>query len=292
MIRPILLTMLGMTGLCLATRESPGQTPRAEPIPAPKYTISLGGRNACVTPCTHHLARTDGGIIDVQTPSPSTLSVSMTGTPAAESYLCCTSTARQTFHLEQEFEISCSDAGTNLTALTLDSTLTGYVRSFRKAGAWVRLASASVSPLSGTAQPLVLDHPPLCVSGTEGRLCNQHLPPVQGSPMPLGRYILTADFVLDTAAGGICNAHAAADFSPDTALPADWVRTRDPFQGVSKKSFGFTLNLSASPPLESHSTAAKTSPATMIRTASLPIASPPRQAGSNVQKSAKAAFAR
>jgi len=39
-----------------------------------------------------------------------------------------------------------------------------------------------------------------------------------------------------------------ADFSPDTALPPEWVRTRDPFQGVSKKAFGFTATITAAPP--------------------------------------------
>ena len=66
--------------------------------------------------------------------------------------------------------------------------------------------------------------------------------------MPLGRFTLVADFVLDSTASGVCNAHAVADFSPDTTLPADWVRMRDPFQGVSKKSFGFTFSISTDPP--------------------------------------------
>jgi hypothetical protein len=63
--------------------------------------------------------------------------------------------------------------------------------------------------------------------------------------MPLGRYTMVANFDIDTSASGICNAHAVADFSPDTTLPAEWVRMRDPFQGVAKKSFGFTFSLSA-----------------------------------------------
>ena len=66
--------------------------------------------------------------------------------------------------------------------------------------------------------------------------------------MPVGRYTLTATFVLDTRASGVCDSHAVADFSPDTALPPEWVRTRDPFQGVSKKSFGFTATVTAAPP--------------------------------------------
>ncbi len=59
---------------------------------------------------------------------------------------------------------------------------------------------------------------------------------------------MTVTFVLETRASGVCDSHAVADFSPDTALPPEWVRTRDPFQGVSKKSFGFTATVTAAPP--------------------------------------------
>jgi hypothetical protein len=138
----------------------------------------------------------------------------------------------------------------------LDSSLVGYVRSFRKAGACARLASAAVTPASWDSPALVIAHPPMCVSGNQGRLCNQHLPLAQGPPTPVGHYVLVADFELDCSAGGVCNAHAAADFSPDTALPAEWVRMRDPFQGVSKKSFGFTLVLNASAPGSTPTTSA------------------------------------
>jgi hypothetical protein len=66
--------------------------------------------------------------------------------------------------------------------------------------------------------------------------------------MPLGRFTLVANFIIDASASGLCDAHAVADFSPNTQLPADWVRTRDPFQGVSKEPFGFRSTLTASPP--------------------------------------------
>ena len=44
------------------------------------------------------------------------------------------------------------------------------------------------------------------------------------------------------------NARAAADFSPDTQLPSDWVATKDPFQGANKEGFGFFLTLTAKAP--------------------------------------------
>jgi hypothetical protein len=268
--KTIVFMSIGMAGLTLRATGLQGQQIRAQPLPSPSFTITPGGRDACVTPRTRNRARADGGVIDVQTPSPSTLMVAMTGTPAADSYLGCTSTSSQTFQLIQEFEIACSDSSITRVCLTLDSTLVGYVRSNRKAGAYVRLASASVSPAFWTGPPLAINHPPFCASGTEARLCNQHLPPVQGPPMPLGRYTLVANFVLDTTASGICNAHAVTDFSPDTSLPADWVRMRDPFQGASKKSFGFTLTVSAGPASGSPSSAAAPHPAAVRRSTFVP----------------------
>ncbi len=239
---------IGLCGLILMVPGTRGQPPGIAPLPAPAYTITLGGRDACVTPQTQVRARADGGIIDVRVSAPNTFSVIMTGTPAADSYLGCTSTATQTFHLVQEFEVGCSDPSVQTVSLILDSSLIGYVRSSRKAAACVRLASARIAPHSSQGISVELVHPPLCVSGTQGRLCNQHLPLAQGPPMPLGRFILIADFVLDTTASGVCNAHAAADFSPDTKLPMEWVRTRDPFQGVSKKSFGFSFSVRTTSP--------------------------------------------
>ena len=265
---PIVLMSIGLFGLTVIANGSQGQPPRAEALPAPKYSITLGARDACVTPCTSNRARADGGIIDVQTPSANTITVAMTGTPAADSYLGCTSTATQTFRLVQEFEVACSDSAISTVSWTLDSTLTGYVRSARKAGACVP-GRRYRDPSSGATPPLALSHPPQCVSGTQGQLCNQHLPPVQGPPMPVGRYTLAAEFVLDTTASGVCNAHAVADFSPDTSLPTDWVRVRDPFQGASKKSFGFTLVLTAGPPAANSSAAARRLPPEAVRRTAL-----------------------
>jgi hypothetical protein len=260
---------VALPGLTVSFCPAAGQTPRIEPLPAPRYTITLGARDACVTPQTHLRARADGGAIDVQSRPSGTLEAVLTGTPAADSYMGCTSTATQTFRLVQEFDVSCSDPNERNVSFTLSSTLCGYVRSMRKAAAGVQLASVSVIPGTETVAPLVLSHPPLGVSGTQGRLCNQQLPPVHGPPMPLGKFKLVADFVLDTTASGICNAHAVADFSPDTSLPADWVRMRDPFQGASKKAFGFTISLTAGPPSAVSQSASVPSAPVQVRQAAL-----------------------
>ena len=100
-----------------------------------------------------------------------------------------------------------------------------------------------MTPASGEASPLAVAYPPLCVEGTHGQLCNQHLPPVEGTPMPLGRYTLVASFVLDTRASGVCDSHSVADFDPDPQLDGFWADALRPFRAVPRRDFGFTIVL-------------------------------------------------
>src|SRR5438552_5816442 len=101
--------------------------------PAPStFTITLGGRTACVTPATQRFARAEAGTIDVQTPGPGVLAASLAGSVAANANLGHTGAATETFHLVQEFEITCSDTRVSAVGLTLDSALVGFVRSKHK----------------------------------------------------------------------------------------------------------------------------------------------------------------
>jgi hypothetical protein len=239
------------------------------------YTITLGPRTACATPMTSRQARAEGGFTDVTTPSANVLAMSMSGSVAANAFLGHTSMATETFHLEQEFEIECSDSASCFVRLTLESALVGFVRSKHKAGAGVKLASAKIFVAGSPETPLVVVHPPNCVEGDNARLCNQHLPLIRVDKMPLGKYVLMADFVITCDAGGLADGHSAADFSPSTSLPADWVRTRDPFQGVDKKDFGFKLVLTADPPepKKPGAMSAKTKDAKVAKTSTANLAS-------------------
>src|SRR5262249_17909922 len=67
--------------------------------------------------------------------------------------------------------------------------------------------------------------------------------PVVVRDVPLGKYVLSVHMVIEAQAGGLRDAHAAADFSPSSDLPADFVRLRDSFQHEDKKNFGFTIML-------------------------------------------------
>ena len=103
----------------------------------------------------------------------------------------------------------------------MESTLVGLVRAKHKAGASARIASAKICPLGWPESSLIVVHPPFEVAGTNGRLCNLRLSPIKVPAMPVGRYVLAADFVLTCDAAGVVDAHSVADFSPSTSLPAD-----------------------------------------------------------------------
>ena len=226
----------------LAAAEDPVPLP-AMPLSRRVYSLTLGGRSAFVTPSHRGQARAEGGQIDMTSPSSNALVAVLSGSVAANAYLGCPGSASERFQLVQEFEIACSDKNVKTAKMSLDSVLAGFVRSKHRAGAGVRLATARVCPVGSTQPVMVITHPALAVQGTDGRLCNQHLPTLEAGGLPLGRYALTAEFVVEAAAFGIADAHSHTDFSPSGSLPADWVRTRDPFQGVDKKDFGFSLTL-------------------------------------------------
>jgi hypothetical protein len=225
-----------------ALAQVPAPLPVAPATP-PVFNITLGGRSACVTPSHRGQARAEGGIIDLTTPSGNSLTANLSGSVAANAYLGCPGSASERFLLVQEFEITCSDKRVKTAKLSLDSILVGFVRSKHRAGTCMRLASAKVCPRGSPEPVMVISHPMLCAEGNDGRLCNQQLPTLEVAGVPLGHYALTAEFLLDAEASGIADAHSYGDFSPSSTLPVDWVRTRDPFQGVDKKNFGFTLTL-------------------------------------------------
>ena len=131
------------------------------PASPPTFTITLGGRTACVTPATRGQARGEGGIIEVQSSGTNAIGALLSGTAAANAYLGCPGSASETFHLVQEFELTCSDPAVSRAELTLDIALVGFVRSKHKAGAAVVLASAKVCPAAWDGSPLAFAHPPL-----------------------------------------------------------------------------------------------------------------------------------
>ena len=238
--------LVNLFAACLICGFMDGE--KADATPASPIHITPEARQGGVEPHSRREARADGGLIDVRIPTPNSVVVVMSGTVAANAYLGCRSHAEQTFHLVQELDIASSDPAVKQVELTVESSMAGYLRGRYKGSAGtVRLASMSLRPVSWDGTPLQIGHQPIMIEGTQGQLVNIHLPHLEGPPMPLGRYLLVADFSIYAEASGLCDGHAVVDFSPSTALPDNWVRARDAFQGVDKSGFGFAIVVSASP---------------------------------------------
>lgn len=232
---------------------------RAEPAApaaeskAPKFTITLGGKCENITPATHGDAKGDGKV-DVETGDNQVKAV-LGAAAGANVFIGVESTATTTVHLVQEFEITCSDSSINQVYLTLESNLLGFVRSKHKASAAVRLASATIAPVGWATTPLAVSYPGLGVGGPNG--CNggpkgykyeTPLEPVKAPPMPLGRYVLNATFVVGASASGLLDAHSTAIFMTESEDLDAWEREHDPFKGDAHDDFGFTLTLKADAP--------------------------------------------
>jgi hypothetical protein len=227
----------------------------------PTFEFGLRGEDKCISPYTHGDAKTEEGKIDV-VPEKNTLTVTLTGGVGANVFLGVHSEAMQSFRLLQEFEVTCSDSSVHEMILTLDSKLLGFVRAKHKASACVRLASLTITPV-GTSSPILsVSHPLPCVGGAGG-ICappvgsqsTDPLPAVRSQPLPLGTYLIDANFILTATAEGFLDAHSTAIFSPEPTELDPWEREHDPFAGEKKDGYGFTSVITAStvdaPPLTS-----------------------------------------
>ncbi|SIO01646.1 hypothetical protein SAMN05444166_2050 [Singulisphaera sp. GP187] len=220
---------------------------------APIFTFTLGGKCENITPSTHGDAKGDGKV-DVEAGDNQVKAV-LGAAAGANVFIGVESTATETVHLVQEFEISCSDTSISQVYLTLESNLLGFLRSKHKASAGVRLASATIAPVGWPTTPLAVSYPTVGVGGPNG--CNggpkgykyeTPLEPVKAPPMPLGRYVLHATFVVSASASGLLDAHSTAIFMTESEDLDAWEREHDPFKGDSHDDFGFTLTLKADAP--------------------------------------------
>ncbi len=181
------------------------------------------------------------------------LKVVLTGGAGANVFLGVESSAMQSFQVVQEFEITCSDAKIDKVVLTLESSLAGFIRSKHKASACVKLASATIAPADCSGPPLSVCYPTYCVCGATcapmGYKYETPQDPVKApQPIPLGKYVLQAEFVIEATAGGLLDAHSTAIFVPESETLDAWEREHDPFKGDSHDGYGFTLTLKAETP--------------------------------------------
>jgi hypothetical protein len=222
-----------------------------------------------VKPFKAHDALTEDGTIEIETPTPSSIDITMTGAVAAHCWVGCHSIGVQRFQLVQEFEMASPDPEATSAELTLESSLKGYLRGRHKGTGCLQRADAAVYA-AGRPTPLRVAFAPACVAGPGARKYEKEVE-LPAAELPLGRYVLVMTFTIQADADGITNGHGVADFSDDP-LPSEWQQVKDPFKDVDRKDFGFSVTLTASSAEDDDEDAAKERPAasepTSVRRAS------------------------
>ena len=176
-----------------------------------------------------------------------TLTATITSIAGAHAYLGTHSASVHEVTLVQEFDVASSDPNVGQVLVSLEGSLNGYLRSRHKGSACVRMASATVAPAAGGYAPLSVALPALSVSGHDGQYAYSQSSKSPEQSLPVGRYVLTANFHIDAAAEGVLNGHGVANFSPDD-LPAGYAQEVDPFKDAEKKDYGFVLTVTAALP--------------------------------------------
>jgi hypothetical protein len=198
--------------------------------PPPPVSITLLGRHGHVTPekgkCTH----TGGGLIDVASPSPDTVIITMTGAAVANSSM--------QFDLDQCFEINFDDPKVKRAKLTVEGRVIGLLRGEKKGCAEYSDACAHV--LAGPAELLAVCVPPHQVCEHDNLAVNDHDGPCS-VPVVAGKYTLRQTFTIRAYSGSVLCKRASAEFAPDPALDPLWISYHEPFHGVKKDSFGFQV---------------------------------------------------
>jgi hypothetical protein len=196
----------------------------------PPVSITLRSRHGHVTPekgvCTH----TGGGLIDVASPSPDTVIVTMTGAAVANSSM--------QFDLEQCFEITFDDPKVKKAKLTVEGRVVGLLRGEKKGCAEYTDACAHVGV--GPAELLAVCVPPHQVCYHENLAVNDHDGPCAVSVVP-GKYTLHQTFTIRAYSSSVLCKRPSAEFAPDPALDPLWISYHEPFHGVKKDTFGFQV---------------------------------------------------
>jgi hypothetical protein len=245
------LPYLALSLLGLATPESyvaaqdkavapPGSavniTVSAAAVPPPPVSIALHERHGHVTPDRGKCAHTGGGLIDIASPSPDTVIVTMSGAAVAN--------AAMTFDLDQAFEVSFDDPKLKRARLTLEGRVIGLLRGGVAGCAEYREACASVG--AGHAELVTLCVPPHRVCGCQSLAVNDHDGPQAILALP-GKYALQQRFSIAAFHQCWLCKRPSAEFAPDPALDPLWISYWEPFHGVKKDTFGFQVILKIAP---------------------------------------------
>jgi hypothetical protein len=200
--------------------------------PPPPVSITLHERHGHVTPARGKCAHTGGGLIDVASPSPDTVIITMSGAVVA--------TAEMKFDLDQCFEVSFDDPKLKKAKLTIEARVIGLLRGEPKGCAEYTEACAHLG--IGTAEMVSLCVPPHSVCECENLAVNDHDGP-RTIPIVPGKYTLHQTFAIAARSESWIHKRPSAEFAPDPALDPLWISYFDPFHGVKKDTFGFQVSI-------------------------------------------------
>ena len=201
-------------------------------VPPPPVSITLHERHGHVTSLKGKCSHTGGGLIDITSPAPDTVLITMTGAVVANSVM--------RFELEQCFEVSFDNPKVKKAKLTLEGRVIGLLRGECKGSAEYGDACASI--LAGPAELLTVCVPPQSVAGKDNLSVNDHDGP-KSLPILPGKYVLRQTFGIAAQSGCFLFKRPSAEFAPDPALDPLWINYFEPFHGVIKKDLGYQVIL-------------------------------------------------
>jgi hypothetical protein len=200
--------------------------------PPPPVSITLHERHGHVTPFKGRCAHTGGGLIDVASPAPDTVIVTMSGAVVANSDM--------KFDLDQVFEVSFDDPKVKKAKLTVEARVSGLLRGEKKGCAEYSEACATV--LTAPVEVVTLCVAPHMVCDCDSLAVNDHDGP-KTVPVTPGKYSLRQTFSISARSSSWIWKKPSAEFAPDPALDPLWINYWEPFHGVKKDTFGFQVTL-------------------------------------------------
>jgi hypothetical protein len=200
--------------------------------PPPPVSITLYERHGHVTPIKGKCAHTGGGLIDVASPAPDTVIVTMNGAVVAN--------ASMQFDFDQCFEVSFDDPKVKKAKLTIEGRVIGVLRGERKGCAEYTDACAHLNAC--TANLVSICVPPHSACNCESLAVNDHDGP-KTVPVVPGKYTLNQTFRISAHSDCGIFKRPSAEFAPDPALDPLWISYFEPFHGVKKDTFGFQVIL-------------------------------------------------
>jgi len=249
---PVRYLALSLLALTAALSLAPAQEKVAAPpgaavnitvvpgaAPAPAVSITLLERHGHVTPAKGKCTHTGGGLIDVATPAPDTVLVTMSGAVVANSEM--------KFDVDQCFEVSFDDPKVKKAKVLVEGRVIGLLRGEKKGCAEYSEACASI--VVGPVSLVTVCVPEHKVCGCDSLSVNDHDGP-KGVPVAPGKYTLHQTFRIAAQSDSVLCKHPSAEFAPDPAIDPLWISYHEPFHGVKKDTFGFQVIVKVVPDVE------------------------------------------